>query len=126
MLGQHDAVATIAVTDLERAKAFYRDILGLSEERSEMPEAVASFRSGGSAVLLYRSEFAGSNRATAITWTVQDLEAEVERLGGRGVRFEHYDFPGGERRGDVHVFGSVRNAWFKDPDGNILSIVSVS
>jgi len=54
----------------------------------------------------------------------KDLEREVETLKGRGVRFEHYDMPGLTRQGDVHVAGDMKVAWFKDPDGNILSLVS--
>ena len=124
MLATKDAVATIAVTDLDRARSFYADVLGLKEGQAEMPDQVANFRSGGSAILLYRSQFAGSNQATAITWTVDDIENEVETLRSKGVRFEHYDMPGAKLVGDVHQFGSLKNAWFKDPDGNILSLVS--
>ncbi|MBV8645655.1 MAG: VOC family protein, partial [Candidatus Eremiobacteraeota bacterium] len=46
-------------------------------------------------------------------------------LRANGVTFEHYDLPDGVREGDVHVFGSLRTVWFKDPDGNILSILSI-
>lgn len=126
MLAAKDAVATIAVTDLDRARAFYADTLGLKEDKGEMPQQVASFRSGGSSLIVYRSEFAGANEATAITWTVDDVDSEVADLKARGVRFEHYDFPDVKLEGDVHVFGRIRNAWFKDPDGNILSIVSMN
>jgi hypothetical protein len=52
------------------------------------------------------------------------LDAIVRALAAKGVAFEHYDFPGTTRQGDVHVSGKTRVAWFKDPDGNILSIVN--
>lgn len=84
---------------------------------------VATYRSGGSRVLVYESSFAGTNQATAATWDVGDVEAEVRILKGKGVAFEHYDFPGMVRQGDVHLTGPGKAAWFKDPDGNILAIV---
>jgi hypothetical protein len=48
----------------------------------------------------------------------------VRDLHGKGVTFEHYDFPGMKLEGDVHVMGGRRTAWFKDPDGNVLAIAS--
>lgn len=86
---------------------------------------MASYRSGTSTILVYESQFAGTNRATSATWTVGDeLETIVAALRANGVAFEHDDFPGNRREGDVHVAGNTRVAWFKDPDGNILSIVN--
>lgn len=126
MLAAKDAVATVAVTDLDRAKSFYGDTLGLKEGKDEMEDMVATFRSGGSTILLYKSEYAGTNQATTVTWEVDNVANEVETLKAKGVEFEHYDFPDAKLEGDVHVFADkIRNAWFKDPDGNILSIVSV-
>jgi hypothetical protein len=54
----------------------------------------------------------------------EDVEGIVSALKGKGVKFEHYDMPGMTRKGDVHAGGGMKIAWFKDPDGNILSIVS--
>jgi hypothetical protein len=73
---------------------------------------------------VYRSRFAGTNKATALTWTVDDVEDVVRTLKGKGVKFEHYDMPGMKHDGDVHVAGELKVAWFKDPDGNILSVVN--
>ena len=72
---------------------------------------------------VYRSDFAGTNEATAVTWEVDDIEAEVASLKGKGIFFEHYDMPGLALEGDVHVGEGMKIAWFKDPDGNILNIV---
>ena len=84
-----------------------------------------AYRSGSSTILVYQSRFAGTNKATAATWLVGDaLEAIVRALTTKGVVFEHYDLPETTRQGDVHVSGKTRVAWFKDPDGNILSIVN--
>jgi catechol 2,3-dioxygenase-like lactoylglutathione lyase family enzyme len=124
MLSNKDAVATLAVKNLQTAKSFYRDKLGL-ELVAQEGDVVQSFRSGATTVLVYRSEFAGTNKATAATWLVGDEVDEIVRtLKAKGVVFEHYDMPGMTLQGDVHVAGDMRVAWFKDPDGNVISIVS--
>ena len=124
MLGDKDAIATVAVKDLKAAAEFYESTLGLRKLESEGEEAV-TFRSGNSTVLVYRSQYAGSNRATAVTWTVgEELDAIVAALKAKGVSFEHYDLPGLRREGDIHVGGEMRVAWLKDLDGNILSLAN--
>ena len=123
MLADKDAVATIAVKDLKAAKKFYGDTLGLKPTPVPEPE-VLNYKSGNSTVLVYKSQFAGSNKATAVTWIVDDVEGTVRDLKARGIAFEHYDFPGMTRKGDVHIAGKSKAAWFKDPDGNILAVVS--
>ena len=123
MLGSNEAIATVAVHDLERARRFYSETLGL--EPIPVEEPVLSYRCGTSRLLVYASKHAGATAATAVTWAVEgDLDALVEELRGRGVVFEHYEFPGGRLNGDIHELGSVRNAWFKDPEGNIHSVVA--
>jgi catechol 2,3-dioxygenase-like lactoylglutathione lyase family enzyme len=124
VLGNKDAVATIAVKDAKVAKRFYEGTLGLKPASSEEP-GVLSYKSGNSAVLVYESKFAGTNKATAATWVVgDDVEGIVQALKAKGVTFEKYDFPGTTRKGEVHVSGKIKAAWFKDPDGNILAIVN--
>ena len=76
---------------------------------------------------MYRSSYAGTNEATVVTWAVPDLEPIVAALKAKGVVFEHYDLPQLTRRGDVHVANDVLSVvWFKDPDGNILSILTAT
>jgi catechol 2,3-dioxygenase-like lactoylglutathione lyase family enzyme len=123
MLGTHEATATIAVKDLEQARRFYEGTLGLSPGEDGQ-EDVLFYKTGRSNLLIYKSEFAGTNKATAATWTVGDVDAMVQELRGKGVQFERYDFPDGKREGDVHVFGALRAAWFKDPEGNIHHLVN--
>jgi catechol 2,3-dioxygenase-like lactoylglutathione lyase family enzyme len=124
MLAEKDVMATIAVKDLSAAARFYEGTLGLKRVATEGEEAVV-YESGRSSLLVYRSQFAGTNRATAATWGVgADLEKIVEGLRAKGVAFEHYDLPDTTRKGDVHVAGKTRVAWLKDPDGNILSLTS--
>ena len=125
MLAQKDVLATIAVRDLAKAKKFYGETLGLSEVATGEEAAVLGFASGASRLMVYRSDFAGTNRATAATWVVgEDVDAIVRELKSRGVAFERYDMPNTAREGDVHVAGGTRVAWFKDPEGNILSVVN--
>jgi catechol 2,3-dioxygenase-like lactoylglutathione lyase family enzyme len=71
---------------------------------------------------VYESKFGGTNQATSATWVVDDIRAEVDELKAKGVTFEYYEFPGVTYDGDIHVMGSMKAAWFKDPDGNILNI----
>jgi hypothetical protein len=88
-------------------------------------QEVIVFKSGNSTVIIYRSEYAGTNQATAVTWVVgEDIEGLVQQLKAKGITFEHYDMPGVTRKGDVYVAGDMKVAWFKDPDGNILNVAS--
>ena len=124
MLKDRDAVANLAVRNLEAARKFYEGTLGLEQVGSEGDELIV-FKSGNSTLNVYRSEYAGTNKATAVTWAVgKDVEAVVRALKAKGVRFEHYELPGMRRDGDIHVAGDMKVAWFKDPDGNILNVVS--
>jgi catechol 2,3-dioxygenase-like lactoylglutathione lyase family enzyme len=121
MLGNKDAVANVAVKDLDVATEFYRNTLGLTPVHEEGKELVV-FRSGTSQINVYRSDYAGTNKATAVTWAVDNVKEEVAALKSKGVVFEHYDMPGMTRDGDVHIAGDMKVAWFKDPDGNILNV----
>jgi catechol 2,3-dioxygenase-like lactoylglutathione lyase family enzyme len=124
MLGDKEAAANIAVKNLETAKKFYEDTLGLTQVGSEGQEVIV-FKSGNSTVYVYQSQYAGTNQATAITWVVgEDIEDVVRALKAKGITFEHYNMPDMKREGDIHVAGNMKVAWFKDPDGNILNIVS--
>ena|SRR5687767_1771026 len=123
MLGDIDAVANLAVKDLAVAKKFYTEVLGLKPVATEDQEVIV-FKSGNTVVNVYRSQYAGTNQATAVTWTVDDVERKVQALKERGVKFEHYDLPGMKREGDLHISGGLKVAWFKDPDGNILNLVN--
>jgi len=124
MLKDRDILATIAVKDLAAARKFYEKTLGL-EVVATIDDQVVNYRAGGCKLMVYKSQYAGTNKATAATWIVGDeIDEIVKALRGKGVAFEHYDLPGMKREGEVHVMGEMRNAWFKDPDGNILSIVN--
>ena len=124
MLGDTEAIATVAVRDLKKAAAFYEGTLGLKVKAKEGDEVI-SYATGSTVLNVYRSEFAGTNKATAVCWAVGSRVDEIARaLKAKGVAFEHYDMPGLRLEGDVHAGQGMRVAWFKDPDGNILNIVS--
>jgi catechol 2,3-dioxygenase-like lactoylglutathione lyase family enzyme len=123
-LGSRDAMPTLGVKDLTKARGFYEGVVGLKPVGEEGSEAII-YSSGASQVLVYQSKFAGTNQATALTWVVgSEVDGIVQSLKEKGVKFEHYDMPDTSRQGDVHVSGDMRIAWFKDPDGNILAVVS--
>ena len=126
MLGDHDVGATLAVRDFDAARSFYEGTLGL-EPLTEFPDSVL-YRSGNTRLMVYRSDFAGTNQATAATWGVGDqLDSIVQDLKSKGVTFEHYDLPDTTRDGDVHEMGDgMRGVWFKDPSGNIISVVNAT
>ena len=123
MLTDSTAVATIGVKKIDKAKSFYEGKLGF-KPTGDQHEGTVAYDSGGSKLFVYESEYAGTNKATAATWVVDDVDGTVKTLKGRGVNFEHYDFPDIKLEGDIHVSGKMRAAWFKDPDGNILAIVN--
>ncbi|RWA77504.1 VOC family protein [Mesorhizobium sp.] len=123
MLENSNATANLAVKDLEKAKAFYEGTLGLSQVDDIDGELIV-YKSGDTLINVYRSQFAGTNKATAATWAVGDqIEPIVKSLRSKGVTFEHYNMPGLALEGDIHVGSGMKVAWFKDPDGNILNLV---
>jgi catechol 2,3-dioxygenase-like lactoylglutathione lyase family enzyme len=123
MFEHANATTMVAVKDLGRARQFYEGVLGLTPVGPKDPE-VQVYQTGDSRLAVYVSQYAGTNRATTLTWEVESVEDVVRDLRSRGVEFEHYDLPETKRQGDVHVSGSIKNAWFKDPDGNILGLMS--
>jgi catechol 2,3-dioxygenase-like lactoylglutathione lyase family enzyme len=122
MLADAPVTATIAVKDLNAAKQFYGGTLGL-KQTDETPAGV-TYGTGASALLVYPSvSSSGTNQATYAFWKVEDIEAVVAELKSKGVTFEQYDnIPGSTRDGEIHTMGSAKGAWFKDPEGNILSL----
>lgn len=125
MLSNASMFTTIAVRDLIAAEQFYGTTLGLTLI-DESPSGVM-YESGQGRLFIYESATAGSGQATCVAWAVEDVEATVDELTSRGVTFEVYDsIPGAVQRGDVYVMGEEKAAWFKDPDGNILSVCNAT
>lgn len=125
MIGNSPVCATIGVKDMQKAKDFYENTLRLKPAEGEMsdPDGVL-YASGNSRILVYESQYGGTNEATSASWMVDDVDAEVKDLKDKGVKFEHYDLPDTTLEGDIHMYGGMKSAWFKDPDGNILNLTS--
>jgi catechol 2,3-dioxygenase-like lactoylglutathione lyase family enzyme len=128
MLGAGKVAARLPAQDLERARAFYSEKLGL-EPIEERPGGLL-YRCGGCDFALFESAGAPSGDHTQMAWEVEDIEAVVAELRGRGVEFEEYDAPGlttvdaiAEVAGNYPSKGVVeRAAWFRDSEGNVLGI----
>jgi catechol 2,3-dioxygenase-like lactoylglutathione lyase family enzyme len=114
--------ATLAVLDLDKAKAWYGQNLGWQPVR-EVPGTLI-YQVGDSFFTLFTTENAGTAKNTVMNWNVDDLSSVVAELKGRGVRFEDYDF------GDFKTVDGIlsdpvggKTAWFKDPDGNTVGVL---
>lgn len=116
--------AILATGDIVRARAFYSDTLGL--ELEDDGTDVLVYKTGNTWLVVYPSEFAGTNKANAVVWGCgNDIEAIVADLRSRGVEFERYpDMDGMTYSNGIHRTGNFRAAWFKDPDGNLLHLNS--
>jgi catechol 2,3-dioxygenase-like lactoylglutathione lyase family enzyme len=112
----------VPVKNLSVARKFYEDVLGLPQESKEGDEVI-TYRCGGVLFSVYRSDFAGTNKATTLTFEAgKEVAAIARTLKTKGVTFERYDMPTMKLEGDVYVGGGMSVAWLKDPDGNILSL----
>lgn len=124
MLKDRNSSAIVAVSDLARARTFYEETLGLTLAGGGVEDGVLDFRTGATALTVYKSDYAGKNRANAVTWAMKgDIVEVVTDLKAKGVTFEHYPDLGLTLNGDIHEAGDMKLVWFKDPDGNILHLV---
>jgi catechol 2,3-dioxygenase-like lactoylglutathione lyase family enzyme len=112
-------VATIPVSDLEQARAFYGDKLGLTQ-LWENPASIR-FGVGGSELSVFRRGAVGAQHTLA-HFEVGDIEATVRELETNGVDFIDYDDGPLQTTGHIAQLGPARGAWFRDPDGNILGL----
>jgi catechol 2,3-dioxygenase-like lactoylglutathione lyase family enzyme len=112
---------TLPVADLDRAKKFYREKLGLSPSTEE-PGGVF-YEVGPTRFLVFPAGGRASGEHTQMGFTVDDIESAVAELKSRAVVFEEYDFPGLKTVGSVATTGPIRAAWFKDSEGNLLGLV---
>ena len=117
---------TLPASDLERAKAWYSQVLGL-EPVEVLPTGEVWYELGGSRFLLYSSQFAGTNQATAAGLQVDDFDGTVAQLKERGAVLEDYDFGEDFRTTDGIITrpDGNRSAWMKDSEGNLLAITSM-
>ena len=112
----------LPASDVERAKSWYADTLGM-KPIYEDPAGVQYQAGDGTEFWIYPSQFAGTNQATAMAFLAKDLSQEMEDLKSRGVKFEEYDIPGVKTVGGIAEFSEgERGAWFKDSEGNIIAL----
>jgi catechol 2,3-dioxygenase-like lactoylglutathione lyase family enzyme len=122
MLTDSDIMAVLPAKDINRARDFYRDKLGL-EPSETVDEYNLMYRGGhGTGFLVYQTENAGTAQNTQMGWATDNLEREMEELRGRGVVFEEYDQPGLKTENGIATDNWGKAAWFLDSEGNILNI----
>ena len=121
MLKNAPITSYVPAADVARARRFYEGTLGLVP-REDYAGGVIYECGGGTLFFMYPSAGAGTSKASQAFWTVDDVEAEVAELKGRGVVFEEYDMPGLKTRNSIATGGGAKTAWFKDSEGNILAV----
>jgi len=126
-LSEFPVRASVAVSDIERAVAFYEGTLGLkaleSGPSATIPDGSRVYGSGGRPALnVYQSDMAGQSSATLATWYVDDIDDVVAELSAAGVEFVRYDAYEHDERGITPRAGGGRIAWFQDPDGNTFAV----
>ncbi len=122
MIGDYPIHAVLPASDIERAKAWYKDKLGL-EPVEEDPGGL-HYKVGGTDFSVFPTQFAGTAQNTAAEWSVDDLEKEVDELTVRGVVFEQYDYGPEFKTNEkgIATLGPFLGAWFKDSEGNIIAL----
>ena len=119
----HSTIAMMMpVTDVDRARTFYSESLGLDYTGTDDEGSAIYALEGGSTLVLLPRPDSRPSESTAMSFEVDDLAAEIGDLEQRGVVFEDYDLPGLRTVDHVAVMGSEQAAWFKDPDGNVLCL----
>ena len=119
---QARAAAALPAQDIERAKAWYAEKLGLKPSGFDPTGGLLYQLSGGTGFLLFQSSGKPSGTHTQMAVELQDFDATVRDLKARGVKFEDYDLPGLKTVDGIAAFGNSKAAWFKDSEGNVIGI----
>ena len=126
MLSKGKAHPTLPVTDIKRAKIFYSETLELKLREELAPGHLLYDAGEGTFLIVYERPTPTTSDATAASFIVDDVEATVKGLKGKGVKFEEYDFPGLKTVNSIATMGNIKGAWFKDLDNNILAVSQVA
>jgi catechol 2,3-dioxygenase-like lactoylglutathione lyase family enzyme len=121
MLSKARVRPTIPASDLDRARAYYSDSLGL-KPAEEQPGGLVYECAEGSNFLLFQSSGVSNGGFTQISFEVDDVNSTVKDLQSRGVKFEEYDFPGLKTVNGIAEIAIGKGAWFKDSEGNLLAV----
>jgi catechol 2,3-dioxygenase-like lactoylglutathione lyase family enzyme len=113
----------VPAADLNRAKAFYKDALGLTPDMES--EGGVVYRCKNSWFVLFPSMGAGTAQSTAVEFLVENLDQEMAELRARGVAFEEYDYPEFKTVNGIAEHPEGRSAWFKDSEGNIVALSEI-
>ena len=128
MFSNAKMIATIPVTDIDRAREFYEGLLGLNVSREEPEQGVVLYEGGGTMLLVYQRATASSGEHTVATFQLdQGFDDAIDYLLDNGVTFDTFEIPGMDLPWDdrgVLDDGTRASAWFKDPDGNVLAVGS--
>jgi predicted enzyme related to lactoylglutathione lyase len=124
MFAETRAYSGFAVDDLEKARQFYGETLGLPITIVDEGNLMTIELAGGRDTLVYHSPSFSPGSYTILNFEVDDIEATVDALVERGVAFERYDGMEQDEKGIAHFGPDI--AWFKDPAGNILSVIQTS
>ena len=120
MLAKFKMHPVLAAIDIERARRWYAEKLGLNPIQDNQGELI--YEAAGERFMIYETPSAGTAQNTVAGWDVDDLDAVMVELRQRGVVFEEYDYPEFKTENGVVNFGDSRGAWFKDSEGNILAL----
>jgi catechol 2,3-dioxygenase-like lactoylglutathione lyase family enzyme len=121
MLKELTIYAVLPAHDLQRARTFFSEKLGL-EPTAEHEGVLIYTTANGTPLQVYETASAGTAQNTQMGWSTSDVDAEVAALRSRGVVFEEYDFPGLKTVDGIADMGGERAAWFKDSEGNTLCV----
>ncbi len=125
MLANKQLVPTLPAVDLQRARKFYEEKLGLGSPASSSEADVMYDLGQGSKLYLYQREQTKADH-TALTFLVDNVEQEVKELKGKGIAFESFDFPGFEMVDNIATWEGGKAAWFKDSEGNIIALTQLN
>ena len=125
-LAETRLLVNLRSSDLDRTIAFYGGTLGLPVvvRREILPGHEEVRMAAGAALLCFEEGTVQPTTNAPVSWEVDDIEGTVAALRERGVTFEEYDYPSLKTVDGIAAVGSVKGAWFKDPDGNLLSLIS--
>jgi predicted enzyme related to lactoylglutathione lyase len=124
MLQKSPMYAYIPARDIQRARKFYEEKVGLKPKEETAGGVVYEF-GDNTACFLYATPNAGTSRASQAFWQVEDVAREVAELKSRGVQFERYDDLPGKHEGEIVTDGGAKAAWFKDSEGNIMAVIQM-
>lgn len=116
------ATAVLPAADLDRAQRWWHDVLGRDPVYADTEVGNLFYDVGGTTVLVYRTDFAGTAQNTAFNLMTDDIDRDAEALRTRGVTFHDYDLPGLKTVDGIADLGGLRGAWFSDSEGNIIAI----